>query len=51
MLKVGGFPEYLPWQQEVMDAVQEIIRRNFSQYGYQHINTPAVEKNTTLTAK
>jgi histidyl-tRNA synthetase len=51
MLKVGGFPEYLPAEQAVVDQVKDVIRSNFVRYGYQHVHTPAVEKNSTLTAK
>lgn len=50
-LRPSGFPEYSPAQQIIFDQITEIITRNYQQYGYTHIHTPAVEKNSTLLAK
>ena len=50
-LRPSGFPEYSPAQQLIFDQITEIITRNYKQFGYTHIHTPAVEKNTTLLAK
>lgn len=50
-LRPSGFPEYSPAQQLIFDQITEIITHNYKQFGYTHIHTPAVEKNTTLLAK
>ncbi len=46
-----GFPEYSPAEQLVFDEVQKIIEHNYKQFGYAHIQTPAVEANSVLLAK
>ncbi len=50
-LRPSGFPEYSPAQQLIFDQIITIIQHNYQQFGYTHIHTPAVEKNTTLLAK
>ena len=50
-LRPGGFPEYSPGEQIIFDQIQKIIEKNYKQYGYTHIQTPAVEANTVLLSK
>ncbi len=45
------FPEYSPAEQLVFDEVRNIIEANYRQYGFSHIETPAVEANSVLLAK
>lgn len=47
----GWFPEYSPAEQLVFDDIKKIIESNYSQYGFAHIQTPAVEANSVLLAK
>ncbi|MEI8092268.1 MAG: hypothetical protein WCG98_09135 [bacterium] len=35
----------------VFDEVRNIIEANYRQYGFSHIETPAVEANSVLLAK
>jgi histidyl-tRNA synthetase len=49
MLRPGWFPEYSPKQQQIFDQVYSIIASTFAQHGYQHIQTPAVEKIDVLS--
>jgi histidyl-tRNA synthetase len=51
VLRPGWFPEYSPAEQLVFDQVKAIIEANYSQYGFAHIETPAVEPNSVLLAK
>ncbi len=51
MLKPGWFNEYSPDLQKKYDNILKIIENNFQRFNYAHIQTPAVEKNSTLTAK
>lgn len=51
MLKPGGFPEYSPAEQLVFDEIKKIIEDQYQQYGYAHIQTPAVESNNVLLSK
>ena len=51
VLRPGWFPEYSPAEQLVFDEVKQIIQANYSQYGFAHIETPAVEANSVLLAK
>lgn len=51
MLKVWWFPEYTPSQQITFDEVKKIIEKNYKQFWYLNINTPAVESNKILLAK
>ena len=48
MYRPGGFPEYSPKEQKVFDDIQDIIRTIFVQRNFQHIWTPAVERNDIL---
>lgn len=50
-LKVGWFPEWLPKEQALENRVKNIIAKEFSKYWFINIETPAVEKNSVLTAK
>lgn len=51
VLRPGWFPEYSPAEQLVFDEIKKIIENNYSQYGFAHIQTPAVEANSVLLAK
>ncbi|MCX6824248.1 MAG: histidine--tRNA ligase [candidate division SR1 bacterium] len=51
VLRPGGFPEYSPAEQLVFDNIKKIIEANYSQYGFAHIETPAVESTHVLLAK
>ncbi|MCX6823011.1 MAG: ATP phosphoribosyltransferase regulatory subunit [candidate division SR1 bacterium] len=51
VLRPGGFPEYNPAEQIIFDQIQKIIEKNYIQYGYAHIQTPAVEANSVLLSK
>lgn len=51
VFRPGGFPEYSPAEQLVFDDIKKIIESNYSQYGFAHIQTPAVEANSVLLAK
>ena len=51
VLRPGWFPEYSPAEQLIFDEVRSIIEANYRQYGFAHIETPAVEANSVLLAK
>jgi len=51
VLRPGGFPEYSPAEQLVFDEIKAIIENNYRQYGFAHIQTPAVESTNVLLAK
>ena len=51
MLKVWGFPEFLPDQQKIFDKIIKILEDVYKKFGFVHIQTPAVEKNEVLLAK
>ena len=51
VLRPGWFPEYSPAEQLIFDQVKTIIETNYRQYGFAHIETPAVEANSVLLAK
>ncbi len=51
VLRPGWFPEYSPAEQLVFDEIKAIIEANYRQYGFAHIQTPAVEANNVLLAK
>ena len=48
MYRPGGFPEYSPAEQKIFDHVQTIVRETFELRNFQHIWTPAVERNDIL---
>lgn len=48
---ISGFPEFLPAEQIRFNAIMEVIRRNYERVGAVPIETPAVERIETLTAK
>jgi histidyl-tRNA synthetase len=51
MNAVSGFPEWLPKQQMVFDQWQNHARTLFQSYGFWPIETPAVERLSTLLSK
>jgi histidyl-tRNA synthetase len=48
---ISGFPELLPQEKIVEDKIISIIKGIYESYGFQCIETPAVELITTLAAK
>jgi histidyl-tRNA synthetase len=48
---ISGFPEFSPAEQIVFNRVMEVIRTNYERVGAVPIETPAVERIDTLTAK
>jgi len=51
MLKVSWFYELLPEQKIIEEKIIDIIRYSYKQVWYTSIETPAIEKNSVLTAK
>jgi len=51
MLRPGGFFELNPQQQKLFDKLKQTFEKIFEAWGYEHIHTPAVEKNKVLLAK
>ncbi len=49
--KISGFPEYLPCWQIAFDIVLNRIREKFELFGFSPLDTPAVERVSTLLAK
>lgn len=47
-LKVWWFPEYTPQEQAIFDAMKHSIAKEYAHYGYQNIETPAVERHDIL---
>lgn len=48
---ISGFPEYLPAIQIAFNRVVNIIKEKFELFGFAPLDTPAVEKVSTLLAK
>jgi histidyl-tRNA synthetase len=48
---ISGFPEYMPNEQILFNSWLDIIRKTYQLYGFVPIETPAVERRSTLTAK
>ena len=48
MLRPGWFPEYSPSEQKIFDIILNSIGHIFTQRNFDHIWTPAVEKNDIL---
>jgi histidyl-tRNA synthetase len=48
---LSGFPELLPEEQLVFERFLNIVRRNYALYGFVPIETPAVERKSTLVSK
>jgi histidyl-tRNA synthetase len=48
---ISGFPEYSPAEQVILDRMLRSIENSFRLYGYQHIETPSVERKEVLTTK
>ena len=52
MLKnISGFPEFLPKEQMAFNAVVDTIKKQFELHGFAPLDTPAVERISTLRAK
>ena len=49
--KISGFPEYLPCWQIAFNIVLNRIREKFELFGFSPLDTPAVERVSTLLAK
>ena len=49
--KISGFPEYLPEYQIIFNKIIDTIRYKFELYGFSPLETPAVERVSTLLAK
>ncbi|CAK8162397.1 Histidine--tRNA ligase [Candidatus Xenohaliotis californiensis] len=48
---ISGFPELLPNKQIVFDYIVKIIKQQFELYGFTPLDTPAVERRSTLLSK
>ncbi len=48
---ISGFPEWSPAERLVEQQMIDRIRASFERFGFSPIETPAVERNTVLTAK
>ena len=51
MFKVSWFPELLPEQKIIEERIIATIKENYQKLWYTLIETPAVERNSVLTAK
>lgn len=51
LIPLSGFPEFLPHEQRAFESLKSKIEKIFQSFGYQGMETPAVEKMTTLIAK
>jgi len=50
-LKVSWFPELLPQEKIIEEKILNIIKNNYQKTWFTPIETPAVERNSVLTAK
>ena len=48
---ISGFPEFLPQEQILFNRLKDLIRQKFELYGAVPIETPAIERLSTLLAK
>ena len=48
---ISGFPEWSPAERLLEQRMLDCIRFSFERFGFSPIETPAVERNTVLTAK
>ena len=48
---LSGFMELLPQKQQKLERMMEILRRNYSLYGFAPLDTPAIEDAQILLAK
>lgn len=48
---ISGFPEWSPAERIIEQRMLDLIRASFERFGFSPIETPAVERNTVLTAK
>lgn len=48
---ISGFPEWTPAERMLEQQMLDRIRAAFERFGFSPIETPAVERNTVLTAK
>lgn len=51
LTNISGFPEFLPRDQIAFNRVMNLIRGVFESYGFSPLDTPAVEKLSTLLSK
>ncbi len=48
---ISGFPEWLPQEKIVENRFLDVIRSSYERFGFVPIETPAIEREETLTAK
>ena len=48
---LSGFMELLPQKQQKLEAMMEILRKTYAQYGFAPLDTPAIEDAQILLAK
>ncbi|MBQ3103971.1 MAG: histidine--tRNA ligase, partial [Oscillospiraceae bacterium] len=48
---LSGFMELLPAPQQQMERIMEILRRNYSMFGFTPLDTPAIVASEVLLAK
>lgn len=48
---ISGFPEYLPAMQIAFNKIMNTVKEKFELFGFAPLDTPAVEKVSTLLAK
>lgn len=48
---ISGFPELLPKEQVAFNTCLDFIKKQFESYGFTPMDTPAVEKASTLLSK
>ncbi|NDE63400.1 MAG: histidine--tRNA ligase [Chlamydiae bacterium] len=48
---ISGFPELLPKEQVAFNTCLDFIKKQFESYGFSPMDTPAVEKASTLLSK
>ncbi|WP_021826759.1 histidine--tRNA ligase [Holospora obtusa] len=51
LTNISGFPEFLPRDQLAFNKVLELIKTQFELYGFIPLDTPAVERVSTLISK
>lgn len=48
---LSGFMELMPAEQQLMERMQEVLRRTYSLYGFTPLDTPIIESSEVLLAK
>jgi histidyl-tRNA synthetase len=48
---ISGFPELLPAQQIAANHIMDKVRKHFESFGFVPLDTPAIERSSTLLAK